>query len=105
MVNHRERIKRQQYAIQILTCFLAPKELPASADIPGPSLEPQSLAADDIQTESLPQAFQSATEREVSICSKSKVFPSSYFFLRRRIYEKKKRIRKGWDELPNARKK
>ena len=45
MVNHGEKIKRQQYAIQILTCFLAPKELPASADIPGPSLEPQSLAA------------------------------------------------------------
>ena len=54
MVNPGEKIKRQQYAIQILTCFLAPKELPASADIPGPSLAPQSLAAEDTQTESLP---------------------------------------------------
>ena len=80
MVNHGEKIKRQQYAIQILTCFLAPKELPASADIPGPSLEPQSLAAEDTQTESLPQASQSATEGEVSICSKSEVFLFSYFF-------------------------
>ena len=89
MVNHGEKIKRQQYAIQVLTCFLAPKELPASADIPGPSLELQSLAAEDTQTESLPQASQSATEGEVSICSKSEVFPFSYFFLRRRIYEKR----------------
>ena len=85
MVNHGEKIKRQQYAIQILTCFLAPKELPASADIPGPSLEPQSLAAEDTQTESLPQASQSATEGEVNICSKSEVFPFSYFFKKKNI--------------------
>ena len=84
MVNHGDKIKRQQYAIQILTCFLAPKELPASADIPGPSLEPQSLAAEDTQTESLPQASQSATEGEVSICSKSEVFPFSYFFFKKK---------------------
>ena len=84
MVNHGEKIKRQQYAIQILTCFLAPKELPASADIPGPSLEPQSMSAEDTQTEPLPQASQSVTE-EVSICSKSKVFPFSYFFMKKSI--------------------
>ena len=88
MVNHGEKIKRQQYTIQILTCFLAPKELPASADIPGPSLELQSLATEDTQTESLPQASQSVTEGEVSICSISRVLPFSYLFLRR-IYEKK----------------
>ena len=88
MVNHGEKIKRQQYTIQILTCFLAPKELPASADIPGPSLE---LTTEDTQTESLPQASQSVTEGEVSICSISRVFPFSYLFLRRRIYEKKKK--------------
>lgn len=52
MANHEEKIKKQQYATQILTCFLAPKELPAS----GPSLEPQFQAAEDTETESLPQA-------------------------------------------------
>jgi len=70
LVNRGEKRKRQQYTIQILTCFLVSKELPAVADIPGPSLEPQSLAAEDTQTESLPQACQSATEGEVSICLK-----------------------------------
>ena len=87
MVKHGEKIKRQQYPIKILTCFLVPKELPASADIPGPSLEPQSLA-NDPQTASLPQASQSLTEGEVSVCSKKKSISVLIFFLRR-IYEKK----------------
>ena len=72
MVNHGEKIKRQQYAIQILTCFLAPKELPASADIPASDCDCSEGPVED-------------KEGEVSICPKSKVFPFSYFFKKRNI--------------------
>ena len=76
MVNHGEKIKRQQYSIQILTCFLAPKELPASADIPASDCDSNEGPVED-------------KEGEVSICPRVKYF-HSHIFLRRRIYEKKK---------------
>ena len=72
MVNHGEKIKRQQYAIQILTCFLAPKELPASADIPASDCDSNEGPVED-------------KEGGVSICPKSKVFPFSYFFKKKNI--------------------
>ena len=49
------KIIKQDYAIQIFRYFLAPKKLPSSEDIPGPSSESQILVAADTQTESLQQ--------------------------------------------------
>ena len=67
--------------------FLAPKEEPASEGVSGPSLQLRILEADDIETESLPQASQSATEEEVSIFQKTKYYLHSYSL--KRMYEQR----------------
>lgn len=57
---------KQDYATQIFCYFLAPKKLPSSEDMPGPSSESQILVAADTQTESLQQCSHCTTRQEVS---------------------------------------
>lgn len=47
--NLKQKIMKQDYATQIFCYFLAPKKLPSSEDMHGPSSEAQILVAADTQ--------------------------------------------------------